>query len=205
MTATQYPFFGPKKGLPTPAFLGRALGWSGSRHPFPNNNPPPREVLAQNPAWHARQGDIPLPRGKGAFQKGSWDPPSPGQPQGTPLPFGQLLQQHGPELAVLENLHRRKPNPQWPANDLPENNHTNPWDPQLVHQILHRPAPLGTNGPALVVGEPLRVVRLLLAWNFPLLKLAWKNRPSLGAGCSNILQTAQENTLTALAVGQLAH
>ena len=57
----------------------------------------------------------------------------------------------------------------------------------------------------MVVREPIGVVGLVLPWNFPLLMLAWKIGPSLAAGCSIEVKPAQETTLSALRVAELAH
>jgi gamma-glutamyl-gamma-aminobutyraldehyde dehydrogenase len=50
----------------------------------------------------------------------------------------------------------------------------------------------------------LGVVGLVLPWNFPLLMLAWKIGPALAAGCSVIVKPAEETSLTALRVAELA-
>ncbi|MBU1213527.1 MAG: aldehyde dehydrogenase family protein, partial [Alphaproteobacteria bacterium] len=41
--------------------------------------------------------------------------------------------------------------------------------------------------------------------NFPLLMLAWKIGPALAAGCSVVLKPAEETSLTALRIAELAH
>ncbi len=40
---------------------------------------------------------------------------------------------------------------------------------------------------------------------FPLLMLAWKIGPALAAGCSVIVKPAEQTSLTALRVAELAH
>jgi gamma-glutamyl-gamma-aminobutyraldehyde dehydrogenase len=44
----------------------------------------------------------------------------------------------------------------------------------------------------------------VLPWNFPLLMLAWKIGPALAAGCSVIVKPAEETSLSALRVAELA-
>jgi gamma-glutamyl-gamma-aminobutyraldehyde dehydrogenase len=56
----------------------------------------------------------------------------------------------------------------------------------------------------MIVREPVGVVGLVLPWNFPLLMLAWKIGPALAAGCSVIVKPAEETSLTALRVAELA-
>jgi gamma-glutamyl-gamma-aminobutyraldehyde dehydrogenase len=56
----------------------------------------------------------------------------------------------------------------------------------------------------MILREPVGVVGLVLPWNFPLLMLAWKIGPALAAGCSVIVKPAEETSLTALRVAELA-
>ena len=59
-------------------------------------------------------------------------------------------------------------------------------------------------GVTVAVREPIGVVGLVLPWNFPLLMLAWKIGPALAAGCSVVVKPAEETSLTALRVAELA-
>lgn len=52
--------------------------------------------------------------------------------------------------------------------------------------------------------EPVGVVAAIVPWNFPLLMALWKIGPALAAGCTVILKPAEDTSLTALALGQLA-
>ena len=54
-----------------------------------------------------------------------------------------------------------------------------------------------------LVYEPLGVVVAYLAWNFPLLNLAFKIGPSMAAGCAIIIKPSSETPLSALMVGEL--
>src|SRR5438105_2061147 len=62
-----------------------------------------------------------------------------------------------------------------------------------------------SNALTLVVREPIGVVGCVLPWNFPLLMLAWKIGPALAAGCSVIVKPAEQTSLTALRLAELAH
>ena len=56
----------------------------------------------------------------------------------------------------------------------------------------------------MVVREPIGVVGVVLPWNFPLMMLAWKIGPALAAGCSVIVKPAEQTSMTALRVAELA-
>jgi len=57
---------------------------------------------------------------------------------------------------------------------------------------------------AMIVREPIGVVGLVLPWNFPLLMLAWKVGPALAAGCSVVVKPAEQTSISALIVAELA-
>lgn len=53
--------------------------------------------------------------------------------------------------------------------------------------------------------EPAGVVGAFLAWNFPLLNLAFKLAPALAAGCSIIIRPSAETPISTCIVGELCH
>ena len=46
--------------------------------------------------------------------------------------------------------------------------------------------------------QPVGVVGQVIPWNFPLVMAAWKLGPSLAAGCTVVMKTAEQTPLTAL-------
>ncbi|MGH6915476.1 MAG: aldehyde dehydrogenase family protein, partial [Geminicoccales bacterium] len=71
-------------------------------------------------------------------------------------------------------------------------------------KIYDQVAPVGDNAVAMVVREPVGVVACVLPWNFPILTLAWKIGPALAAGNSVIVKPAEETSMTALRIAELA-
>jgi len=88
--------------------------------------------------------------------------------------------------------------------DVPETIHCLKWHAEAVDKIYDQVAPASDAHIAMVVREPVGVVGLVLPWNFPLLMLAWKIGPALAAGCSVVVKPAEETSLTALRVAELA-
>ena len=78
------------------------------------------------------------------------------------------------------------------------------WHAEAIDKIYDQVAPASDDHIALVVREPVGVVGLVLPWNFPLLMLAWKIAPALASGCSVVVKPAEETSLTALRVAELA-
>lgn len=63
----------------------------------------------------------------------------------------------------------------------------------------------GDDAVSMIVREPIGVVGAVLLWNFPLTRLAWKIGPDMEAGCCVIVKPAEQTSLTALRVAELAH
>ena len=57
---------------------------------------------------------------------------------------------------------------------------------------------------AMIIREPVGVVGAVLPWNFPLLMMAWKIGPALAVGNSVIVKPAEQTSLTALRIAELA-
>ncbi len=57
----------------------------------------------------------------------------------------------------------------------------------------------------MLVHEPVGVAVAYLAWNFPLLNLAFKIGPAMAAGCPIIIKPAPATPISAYAVGELCH
>jgi gamma-glutamyl-gamma-aminobutyraldehyde dehydrogenase len=79
------------------------------------------------------------------------------------------------------------------------------WHAEAIDKIYDQVAPTGDDALAIIVREPIGVVGCVLPWNFPLLTLAWKIGPALAAGNSVIVKPAEETSMTALRVAELAH
>ena len=88
--------------------------------------------------------------------------------------------------------------------DLPETINCLTWHAELIDKIYDQVAPASDDHIAMVVREPVGVVGLVLPWNFPLLMMAWKIAPALAAGCSLVVKPAEETSLTALRLAELA-
>ena len=57
----------------------------------------------------------------------------------------------------------------------------------------------------MLVHEPVGVAVAFLAWNFPLLNLAFKIGPAMAAGCPIVIKPSFKSPLSAYAVGELCH
>lgn len=205
LTREQYVAIAQGLALPSQAFIdGRSVPSARGRT-FQTTNPATGEVLGQVAACDAQDVDTAVAAAKAAFADGRWHKRSPNERKQVLLRFAALMEQHADELAVMESLDSGKPVSECATVDVPESIHTIRWHAELIDKIYDSTAPVGDSAVAMVVREPIGVVGLVLPWNFPLLMLAWKIGPSLAAGCPLVIKPAQETTLTALRVAELAH
>lgn len=108
------------------------------------------------------------------------------------------------ELAVMESLDSGKTIRDCELIDISEAIHTIKWHAEAADKIYDQTAPHGDEALAMILHEPVGVVGAVLPWNFPLLMLAWKIGPALAAGHSVIVKPAEQTSLTALRVAELA-
>lgn len=71
-------------------------------------------------------------------------------------------------------------------------------------QDIGLPDRAGTHSHRLV-HEPAGVALAFIAWNFPLLNLAFKIGPAMAAGCPIIIRPSEQTPISAYAVGELCH
>ncbi|PVM84035.1 aldehyde dehydrogenase [Caulobacter radicis] len=190
--------------LPHQAFIDGTWRAAASGATFETVNPATGQVLARISACDAREVDLAVAAAQAAFDDGRWSRLAPGDRKRILLAFADRLEAHAHELAVMESLDSGKPVRECQLVDVPEAIHTIRWHAELIDKVYDSVAPTGPGAVALVVREPVGVVGLVLPWNFPLLMLAWKIGPALAAGCPIVVKPAQETTLTALRVAQLA-
>ncbi|RFB79748.1 aldehyde dehydrogenase [Methylovirgula sp. 4M-Z18] len=205
LTAAEYAAIARSMSYPSNAFIDGAFRPAASGKTFKTTNPATGEVLTEVAACGPADVDYAVSKAKEAFEDGRWHLRSPGERKEVLLKFAKLLERNRHELAVLESLDSGKPVRECQTVDVPDTIHTIRWHAELIDKIYDNTAPVGSNALTLVVREPIGVVGLVLPWNFPLLMLAWKIGPALAAGCSIIVKPAQETTLTALRVAELAH
>ncbi len=171
---------------------------------FASVNPATGEPLAQIAACTARDIDFAVVKAREAFEQGRWSKLHPAARKAVLIRLAKLIKRNRHELAVLESLDSGKPVRDCATVDIPETINTLLWHAEAIDKIYDQSAPVGDEAIALIVREPVGVVGCVLPWNFPLLMLAWKIAPALAAGNSVIVKPAEQTSLTALRVAELA-
>ena len=190
--------------FPTQAFIDGAFRPAKSGATFDTIDPATGKVLAKVAACGAEDVDFAVEKARDAFEDGRWSRLHPGERKEVLIRLAKLMQRNARELAVMESLDSGKTIYDCETVDVPETIHVIKWHAELIDKIYDSVSPASDNHIAMVVREPVGVVGLVLPWNFPLLMLAWKIGPALAAGCSIIVKPAEETSLTALRVAELA-
>ena len=204
LTREEYQALAADLDLPTGAWIDGGYRPAISGKTFATINPANGEHLADIAACNADDVDVAVIKAREAFDDGRWSRLHPSERKDVLIRFCKLLTRNARELAVMESLDSGKTIFDCETVDLPETIHCIKWHAELIDKIYDQVAPSSDDHLALVVREPLGVVGLVLPWNFPLLMLAWKIAPALASGCSVVVKPAEETSLTALRVAELA-
>ena len=204
LTTEEYKAIARGLTFPTQAFIDGSFRPAINGKTFDTVNPATGEVLARVAACNAADVDLAVQKARDAFEDGRWSRLHPRERKEVLIKLAKLIRRNARELAVMESLDSGKTIFDCETVDVPETIHCLTWHAELIDKIYDQVSPASDNHIAMIVREPVGVVGLVLPWNFPLLMLAWKIGPALAAGCSVIVKPAEETSLTALRVAELA-
>ncbi|AMN56300.1 aldehyde dehydrogenase [Labrenzia sp. CP4] len=204
LTREEYKALAAGLTLPTNAFIDGSYRPAASGKTFETVNPATGETLASVAACSAEDVDFAVLKAREAFEDGRWSKLHPSERKDTLIRFAKLITRNRRELAVMESLDSGKTIYDCETVDVPETIHCLKWHAEAIDKIYDQVSPASDDHIAMIVREPVGVVGLVLPWNFPLLMLAWKIGPALAAGCSVIVKPAEETSLTALRIAELA-
>ena len=190
--------------LPRTAFIDGKYR-AGSGKGFATVNPATGEALAEISGCDASDVDFAVGKAREAFDQGHWSKLHPSERKDVLIRLCKLITRNRRELAVMESLDSGKPIRDCELIDIPETIHCIKWHAEAVDKIYDQTGPSGDGAVSMIVREPIGVVGAVLPWNFPLMMLAWKIGPALAAGNSVIVKPAEQTSMTALRVAELAH
>lgn len=148
--------------------------------------------------------DLAVLHARAAVNDGRWSRQSPRDRKRTLMRFGDLIEQHANELALLETLDMGKPISASLGVDVPATANCVRWYGEAIDKIYDEIAPTGANTLALITREPVGVVAAIVPWNYPMLMAAWKIAPALASGNSVILKPSEKSPLSAMRLAELA-
>lgn len=168
-------------------------------------NPATGKVITKISTAGAEDVDFAVKKAREAFERGEWSRAHPSERKDVLIRLCKLITRRKHEFAVMESLDSGKPVRDCALIDIPETIHTIKWHAELIDKIYDQTAPAGDDAISMIVREPIGVVAAVLPWNFPLLMMAWKIGPALAAGNSVIVKPAEQTSLTALRLAEVAH
>lgn len=204
LTHAEYQAIAAGLDLPRTAFIdGKYRAGSGAK--FDTTNPATGAVLAEISGCDETDVNFAVQKAREAFEQGHWSKKHPSERKDVLIRLCKLITRNRRELAVMESLESGKPILDCETIDVPETIHCIKWHAEAVDKIYDQAGPTGDDAISMIVREPIGVVGAVLPWNFPLMMLAWKIGPALAAGCSVIVKPAEQTSMTALRVAELAH
>ncbi len=203
LTYEEYKSLGASLDFPQNPFIDGKY-YKGSGALLTTLNPSTGKEITSITTASDEDVDLAVEKAREAFDQGRWCRLHPSERKEILIKLCKLLTRNQKELAVMESLDSGKPIRDCVQIDLPETIHTIKWHAELIDKIYDQTAPSGDDALSIILREPIGVVAAILPWNFPLLMLAWKIGPALASGCSVIVKPAEQTSLTALRVAELA-
>ncbi|MCV6586775.1 MAG: aldehyde dehydrogenase [Marinibacterium sp.] len=204
LTQDEYTSIAAGLDLPTGAYIDGMSRPALSGKTFASLNPATGDILTHIAACGPEDVDLAVEKAREAFDDGRWSKRHPSERKDVLIRLCKLITRNARELAVMESLDSGKTIQDCETVDVPETIHCLKWHAEAIDKIYDQVAPASDNHIAMVLREPIGVVGLVLPWNFPLLMLAWKLGPALAAGCSVVIKPAEDTSLTALRLAELA-
>lgn len=203
LTQAEYQAIAENLDFPRTAFIdGKYRAGTGAV--FATTNPATGQVLTDISGCGAEDVDLAVAKARQAFDQGHWSKRHPSERKDVLIKLCKLLTRNRRELAVMESVDSGKPILDCETIDVPETIQCIKWHAEAIDKIYDQTSPTGDDAISMIVREPIGVVGAVLPWNFPLMMLAWKIGPALAAGCSVIVKPAEQTSLTALRVAELA-
>jgi acyl-CoA reductase-like NAD-dependent aldehyde dehydrogenase len=161
-------------------------------------------TIAQIAAGDAADVDRAVRGARAAFESGAWSRLAPKKRKRTMLKLAALVEEHAEELALLETVDMGKPIGDATRVDLPLAAECIAYYGEAIDKVYDEVAPTDPSSVVMVVREPLGVIGAVVPWNFPLMMAAWKVGPALATGNSVVLKPAEQSSLTAIRLAELA-
>ncbi len=178
--------------------------WREGASRFPTVNPATEEVIAELQEAGPAEVDAAVRSSREAFEDPDWRDMDPHRRASLLWRLADLIEANLPFLAELETRDNGKPAFESAKVDLPfvvaNLRYFAGWADKRGGEVIP------VSGPFLnyTLHEPLGVVGAIVPWNFPLNLASWKVAPALACGNAVVLKPAEETSLTALLLGELA-
>ncbi len=190
--------------LPTLAVIDGKLVPAGKGHTFEKHTPRNGRLIAHIAECDADDVDIAVASARSAFEDGRWRHQHYRDKKKVLFKLAELMERDAETLAVLESLDVGKPIRDTQAFDVPSAIRTLRYYAEALDKVNGEVGPEAPDRVSFAVHEPLGVIGTIVPWNFPLHLAMWKIAPALAMGNSVVVKPAEQSSMTALKVGELA-
>ena len=171
---------------------------------IPDFSPTLNRNIAEIAAGDTEDVNAAVQSAKRTFESGVWSEMNPRDKKAKMLRWAELLNEHRDELALLETLDVGKPISDSLAVDTRNSARVIQWYAETIDKTYDEIAPAPRNALAMVTREPLGVIGAIVPWNYPMSITSWKLGPALAMGNSIVVKPAENSSLTAVRMAELA-
>ncbi|MFZ4123903.1 MAG: aldehyde dehydrogenase [Candidatus Planktophila sp.] len=171
---------------------------------FDDISPRDQRVIAKIASGDVEDVNRAVASGLKAFESGVWREMNPRDKKKIMLKWAQLLADNYEELALLETLDVGKPISDSLSVDSQSVARVIQWYGETIDKTYDEIAPTPRNGLAMITREPLGVIGAVVPWNYPMIITSWKVGPALAMGNSIVVKPAENSSLSALRMAELA-
>ncbi|MGH9450481.1 MAG: aldehyde dehydrogenase family protein [Terriglobia bacterium] len=187
---------------PEALWIGGKREDAASGKTIPVINPATGEQITTVPDAAAEDVDRAVQAACRAFESGAWREKKVSEREKIMWRIGELIEKNKEELGMLESLNNGKTYREALRGDIPPS-----WDifyyyAGWVRKIYGETVPVDGHYLNYTLREPVGVVGMITAWNYPLLLAAWKVAPALAAGCSMVIKPSEMTPLTTLKLAE---
>lgn len=163
---------------------------------IPVMNPATGEQLTSVPDAGPEDVDRAVRAARRTFEKGVWRTMNASQREKIIWRIGELIEKNKEELGMLESLNNGKTYREALRGDIPPTSDIFHYYAGWTRKIYGETIPVDGNYLNYTLREPVGVVGMITAWNYPLLLAGWKVAPALATGCSMVIKPSEMTPLT---------
>lgn len=165
-------------------------------------NPRTGEIITTLPEASLSQVEEAVAAAEKAFE--GWARTTPAERSGYLLKIADRIEAEAESLAALESLNCGKPGPLALGDELPAVIDCFRFFAGAVRCMTGPVAGEYLEGhTSMVRRDPIGIVASIAPWNYPLMMMAWKIAPAIGAGNTVVFKPSEQTPLTALAMARI--
>eukprot|EP01132_Coremiostelium_polycephalum_P007587 gene7587-9328_t len=170
---------------------------------FDTINPTTEEVICKVYQGDKEDVEIAVKAAREALS-GPWGKMTPADRSRLMLKLADKIEEHKEKIAALETLDNGKPYSSSLGYDISAGAKTIRYFGGWADKIFGKTINVDDHNYTIYTKhEPVGVVGLIVAWNFPFMLLCWKLGPALAAGCTCVAKQSEITPLTALYLAEL--